>query len=125
MFSTSRVALLASFLTPALCYKPCPLLGAVFDQPHSLCEASIFQSALKNLSATLNYAGQTGQTPYGAFPNNITSFSIGVFDANSTLFSSQYSSPYLKNGTEGTKHVSGDAIYRVSDLIVYPFHDQS
>ncbi|TKA63287.1 hypothetical protein B0A55_10225 [Friedmanniomyces simplex] len=108
LLATSSIAVSAST------FKPCPVLGLVFAAPTSLCEADTFQAALKNLTATLGYASRSGGlTPYGIIPTDATSFSIGVFDTASTLFSYQYSSPVLQNGTAGVKNVKEDSIYRI------------
>jgi len=104
-----------SFFSTATAYRPCPLLGAVFQPPTDLHKASILQGSLHSLSNTLDYSTKLGSTRYGSLPSNATSFSIGVFDASSpdALFSYQYSSPALQNGTQGVKHVTEDLIYRI------------
>lgn len=109
---------LASAIAGGTAYKPCPILGPVFEKPTSLGEADIFQAAVKNLTTTLNHASQTAQTRYGKIPIDATSFSIGVFDTDNSLFSYQYSSPALRNGTSGVKEVTADSVYRVSVPIV-------
>lgn len=119
--STMRTFALTAILLPmslATHFSPCPLLGPVFPPASGLCAASSFQNALRNLTTTLDYSTKTGETRYGVYPSNSSSFSIGVFDAATPggLFSYQYSSPELQNGTEGTKHVSEDSIYRVGSL---------
>ncbi|KAK5137383.1 hypothetical protein LTR08_008961 [Meristemomyces frigidus] len=96
-------------------YIPCPLLGPVFPAPTELSQSTTFQDALGNLSSILDNVTTTGLTPYGAIPSNATSFSIGIFDAKSPggLYSYQYSSPALQQGTEGVKQVTKDSVYRI------------
>ncbi|KAK6385452.1 hypothetical protein LTR65_009146 [Meristemomyces frigidus] len=100
----------------AFAYQPCPLLGPVFQAPTGLCDATIFQDALRNLTDTLDNGTATGgETRYGSFPSNATSFSIGVFDATTPggLLSYQYSSSALQSGTEGVNRVTEDSVYRL------------
>ncbi|KAK5675107.1 hypothetical protein LTS10_012181 [Elasticomyces elasticus] len=125
MLPMNSLAVLAASSLAVSAYKPCPLLGPVFEAPDSLCEATIFQSALKNLTATLDYAGRSGVTPFGKIPSEATSFTVGIFDAESTLFSHQYSSAALKNGTAGVKTVTEDSVFRIGSgsklITVYLF----
>ncbi|KAK3065998.1 hypothetical protein LTR53_017810, partial [Teratosphaeriaceae sp. CCFEE 6253] len=113
MLSDHALAVLAACSVTVSAFTPCPLLGPVFDAPSTLCEASIFQAALKNLTAALDYAGLSGgRTPYGDIPTAATSFAIGVFDNDSTLLPYQYSSPALNNGTTGAQEVTEDSVFR-------------
>ncbi|KAK5738679.1 hypothetical protein LTR17_005811 [Elasticomyces elasticus] len=125
MLPINSLAVLAASSLAVSAYKPCPLLGPVFEAPDSLCEANIFQSALRNLTATLDYAGRSGVTPFGKIPSEATSFTVGIFDAESTLFSHQYSSPALKNDTAGVKTVTEDSVFRIGSgsklITVYLF----
>ena len=114
MHTGGRLAIAAAALTTVSAYTPCPILGPVFPEPSSLGDVNIFQAALKNISATLDYASKTGMTPYGSIPSNATSFTVGVFSADETLFSHQYTSPWLKNSTQGTTKVGVDSVFRVS-----------
>ncbi|KAK3672594.1 hypothetical protein LTR78_007645 [Recurvomyces mirabilis] len=109
----SRLAVAAATLSTVLAYTPCPILGPVFPAPSSLCDADSFQAALKNISTTLDYAGNTGKTPYGNIPSNATSFTVGVFSADETLFSHQYTSPWLKTSTQGATEVGVDSVFRI------------
>lgn len=118
---------LALTSSAAFAYKPCPLLGPVFQPPTQLDQATTFQDALCNLTTTLDSTSKTGQTRYGTFTNNATSFSVGVFDATTPggIFSYQYSSAALQNGTQGVKHVTEDSVYRIGSgsklITVYLF----
>ena len=110
----------AAFALPILsaAYKPCPLLGLTFPPPADLHHATVFQNALQNISATLDQAVKSSESPYGPLNSNATSFSVGIFDASNkdALFSYQYSSQALRNGTEGVREVTEDSVYRVGSL---------
>lgn len=131
MWSTRTIFILSSGLArvvhSAASFQPCPILGLDFIAPQNLQNATAFQAALQNLSSTFDNIGKTGQTPYGAFPNNETSFSVGVFDASSPglLWSSAYTAPILENATEGTTNVTKDSIFRIGSgsklITVYLF----
>lgn len=118
--SLLQSALALAWISPAVAYTACPLLGPVFESPTSICDSTSFQSAAKNLTTTLDIASILGLTSYGSIPSNITSFSIGVFSAASPvdqpLFSYQHTAPSLQNGTEGTTEVTPDSIYRIGSL---------
>jgi len=109
-------ALLLSSLVTA--YRPCPLLGSVFQPPTSLCDTQTFQDALRDLTTALDHATEAGNSSYGPIPAESSAFSIGIFDANTPgdLFSYQSSSSHLRQGTEGVQEVSQDSVYRVGSL---------
>ena len=114
MLTLTALAILATSSVGVSAFKPWPLLGPVFEYPTSLCDSDIFQAALQNLTVTLDSAASSGGvTPYGKIPLAATSFAIGAFDNDTTLFSYQYSSPALQNGTVGVKNVTEDSVFRV------------
>ncbi|CAJ2501454.1 Uu.00g043070.m01.CDS01 [Anthostomella pinea] len=125
MLLSTPSLVLPSLFAVAAAYRPCPILGPVFEKPTDLCDADIFQAAIKNLTTTLGVASKTAHTRYGSLPINTTSFSIGMFDAGSTLFSYQYSSPALEAGSAGVKQVTEDSVYRIGSgsklITVYLF----
>ena len=104
--------------TSILAYKPCPLLGPVFEPPENLSTSSPFQNALNGLKTTLDNATKTGKTPYGSWPVTNNSFSLGIFDATTPtqLFSYQFTSKQIQNSKQGVTDVSEDSIYRIGSL---------
>ena len=107
-----------AFIAAVMSYKPCPLLGPVFEAPSNLASCSVFQNALDDLQHSLDNATQTGTTAYGTWPATNNSFSIGIFDTTSPgqLFSYQYSSPVLQQSGQGVTKVTEDSIYRIGSL---------
>lgn len=106
------------FLSTVAAYKPCPLLGPVFEAPTNLDDCSIFQNTLHDLKEALDNATQSGTLQYGTWSPKTNSFSLGIFDTTSPdqLFSYQYSSPALQQSKKGVKEVTEDSIYRLGSL---------
>ena len=104
-----------NFTATTIAFKPCPLLGPVFEPPTDLSTDSTFQNAVDTLKQALDNSTETGSTPYGDLAASNNSFSIGIFDATSPgqLFSYEYSSPVLQKASQGVKHVTEDSIYRI------------
>jgi hypothetical protein len=97
--------------------KPCPLLGPAFEAPTDLADAPIFRNALLKLQHTLDAAVANNTTPYGSWPAVNNSFSIGIFNTESTsLFSYQHSAAALAKAEQGVKEVTEDTVYRLGSL---------
>jgi hypothetical protein len=114
MFVKRITAALATTLSVATAYKPCPPLGPVFQAPTSLCSDDIFQAALKNLTSILDNATASEISSYGPFAASTNSFSIGIYNADETLFSYQWTAPPLRNSSEGVRDITENSVYRVS-----------
>ncbi|KAK3081622.1 hypothetical protein LTS18_004686, partial [Coniosporium uncinatum] len=113
-----RVSLLSLLIPAVVAYQPCPLLGPTFEQPAKVQRSRVFQDAARNLTSILNEAVRAGHTSYGPLSSNLTSFSVGVFDASSpfALFSYQHTASTLRNSTQGVQAVTEDSVYRIGSL---------
>jgi CubicO group peptidase (beta-lactamase class C family) len=114
-----KTLLPASLLLPtAFAFTPCPIFRPSFAPPKCLQNANTFQTAITKLVNNLDNATTTGETGYGPFTHNETSFPLGMFDAHSpsSLLAYPYTAPDLKNATEGVNEVTEDSIYRIGSL---------
>jgi hypothetical protein len=120
------VATLTSlYSSPLLAFKPCPPLGSTVRSPASLSNLSVIQTALKNITATLDLglAVDTISPPLGV-NYSTTSFSVSLFstaqnngNANEPFFwQYHHTAPSLQKSASGVKSVNAHSIYRIGSV---------
>lgn len=116
---------LSSFLTLAIvplsnaAAPNCPYLGPDFPKPQGLSTSTVMQSAFSNLTATLAAAVSAEQSDYGDFKANTNSWSIQVFDTQSSapLYENHHTQPNLPSlNSSGVSVVDGDTVFRLGSL---------
>jgi len=89
----------------------CPFPGPVLPQPKALARSPVLSAVLKNFTETLDSA-VAGDTNPG-FHTNVTSFSIVLTDAHSTLWEYHHTAPLTTNGT---RSVNSGSQYRIASI---------
>ncbi|KIW36324.1 uncharacterized protein PV06_11422 [Exophiala oligosperma] len=104
-------------------FQPCPILGPRFPLPSGLASDNIVQSALKNVTATLDGLVSTSNSTYGTITSNTTSFSIGLFTSNDPsnyshpfFYEYHYTAPLISKTTPGTSKLDSDSIFRIATV---------
>lgn len=102
------LSLLLTHATNAQIPTTCPLLGPQWPSPSNIASASTFQTFADTLRSTLDREAY----------NTTTSFSIGIFSASEPdlLWQYHHSTVLLANGTQGTRQVDADSIYRIGSI---------
>jgi hypothetical protein len=97
---------------------PSPLLGPVFPPPTNLSRISQISETSSKLREQLVIDLLSGLSPFGNFTSNATSVSITAISTSQQdpIFDFHFTSPLLKNGTEGTSSVDSDSIYRIGSV---------
>ncbi|KAM0722514.1 hypothetical protein Q7P37_001955 [Cladosporium fusiforme] len=124
MLRTGVVAI-SAFTSFAFAFTPCPIQGPDFPAPSSLAKDSIFQDALKNISASLDNVTEASSALLTDLKANETSYSINVFDFESTLLSYHHTADAAALAPESVSNVTDDTVYRVGSisklLFIYNF----
>jgi len=97
---------LAAIATQAVAV-PCGLLGPAFPAPTNLAKDKAIAPVLKNITDSLSAAIKNGTALYTNLIANETSYSIGVFDTNSTIYSFQHTADEIALGKDSVKKVDG------------------
>lgn len=87
--------------------KQCGLLGPAFPPPAGLASDTFFDQVLGNITDSLQNATETSNAQLTDLVANETSYSIGVFDANTTLLSFQHTADARTLANESVKAVDG------------------
>lgn len=101
------VVTISAFTSFAFAFTPCPIQGPDFPAPSSLSKDSIFQDALKNISASLDNVTEASSALLTDLKANETSYSINVFDFESTLLSYHHTADAAALAPESVSNVTG------------------
>lgn len=85
----------------------CGLAGPAYPAPSNLASDALFKSIVKNVTATLDTATESGKAFGLDLATNTTSYSIGVFHTESTLLSYQHTADAVALGEDSVKAVDG------------------
>lgn len=121
--SVLRSASLFLFLSTALSFTPCPLLGPAFPPFVLSNKDPLIQHAMKNLTESFDSLVKTDTGPNGDVSPN-TTFSMSIFSSNQGssgdepfFWQYHYTSPALKKNSANTvDKVTADTIYRIGGL---------
>ena len=101
-------------------FQPCPLLGPDFPAPTSLSTSPTIQSALGNLTLTLNQIARTGNSSTGPAAPQPPSWSVAIFSINDSssdpFYQWHYTAPAVANSSAGVHAVDENSIYRVGSI---------
>ncbi|KAH7075050.1 beta-lactamase/transpeptidase-like protein [Paraphoma chrysanthemicola] len=111
LISVCTISAVLAFAT-AVKGAACPPLGPVFPQPTNLVNSSAFQTALKNLTASLDLAFKTQNSSYGAFPASDT-YSIQVFSSSDHASLWEYYRRGANLSTSSAPTINGDTVFRI------------
>lgn len=100
-------ALSLATLSTAVAANVCGLNGPGFPAPSNLASDTLFKSIIQNITNGLDIATKSGKAFGLDLATNETSYSIGVFDAGSTLFSYQHTADAIALGADSVKKVDG------------------
>lgn len=119
------IKFLSSFLTLAVvplsnaAAPNCPYLGPDFPKPQTLSTSMVMKSAFSNLTTALAAAVTTERSDYGVFKANTNSWSIQVFDTQSSvlLYQNHHTQPNLPSlNSSGVTVVDENTVFRLGSL---------
>lgn len=94
----------------------CPLLGAVYPAPRTLCNDTAFQAAKHNISISLDAIVAGNSSLLGStYVSNTTSLSVQIWSTRDSKpeFEYYYTSPLTKNASVGVTAVDEDTVFRI------------
>lgn len=94
----------------------CPLLGAVYPSPKTLCNDTAFQTVKHNLSLSLDEIVAGKSSLFGStYVSNTTSLSVQIWSTRSSNpeFEYYYTSPLTKNASVGVTEVDENTVFRI------------
>ncbi|KAF4637989.1 hypothetical protein G7Y89_g82 [Cudoniella acicularis] len=96
----------------------CPLLGPDFPEPKNLSSQPSIQAAVNNLTSVLQQIISTGNSSYGLFDSQNTSFALEIYSTNEPepLFSQYYTAPSVASDQYGVKSIDTNTIFRIGSL---------
>ena len=96
----------------------CPLLGPDFPPPRNISQNSGFRKAVDSFSNIINQLLNTNSSSPIPFDSSNTTFSINIFSkfTDTPLYEYHYTAPLFANGSNGTKKIDGDTIYRIGSI---------
>nr|OQO28615.1 hypothetical protein B0A51_03331 [Rachicladosporium sp. CCFEE 5018] len=100
----------------AVPYVPCGILGPDYPAPLGLSSDLVFKDVVQNISDALKNATVADDALLTTLKANQTSWSIGIFDLDSTLLSVQHTADTATLANESVKAVTEDSIYRIGSL---------
>ena len=100
------IALLA-LLPASLASKPCPIQGPDFPRPSQLAQDPVFKDVLRNLSLKLDNVTSSSNDLLTDLKANETSYSIAIFDVDSTLLSFHHTADAKTLAPESVSKVTG------------------
>jgi len=101
-----------ALLSSALAY--CGIQGPDYPAPSGLADDPVFQDIIGNLTDSLGAAIKHSNALLTPLRSNETSYSILVFDADSTLLSYHHTADAPSLAPESVPEVNGKAVVRVS-----------
>jgi len=104
------VLCLSVFISTALAYSPCAIQGPDYPAPSGLAHDSVFQDVIKTITQNLENATEQSNALLTPLKSNETSYSVLIFDANSTLLSYHHTADALALAPESVSKVNGKAI---------------
>lgn len=97
----------------------CPYLGPDFPKPTELSTNEIMKAAFSNLTSVLDAAINTEVSDYGNFKANTNSWSIQIFDTQSStpLYQNHHTQPNLTSlSSVGVNTVDENSVFRLGSL---------
>lgn len=91
----------------AVAFTPCPIQGPDFPAPSALTKDSVFRDVIKNISLSLDNATESSSALLTDLKANETSYSVAVFDAESTLLSYHHTADATALAPESVSNVTG------------------
>lgn len=101
-----RAGILA-FASSAFAFTPCPIQGPDFPSPSDLTNDIILKNALNNITSSLDNATEASSALLTDLKSNETSYSVTIFDAESTLLSYHHTADALTLAPESVSNVTG------------------
>ena len=98
---------LSVLLSSALAYTPCPIQGPDYPAPCGLADDLVFEDVISKLTQSLNNATELSNALLTNLKANETSYSVVVFDANSTLLSYHHTADPPTLANESVSEVTG------------------
>jgi hypothetical protein len=111
-----RLSILCSsvLLSIAFAYSPCGIQGPDYPAPSGLAGDPVFQNIIEGITQRLDNATEQSNAMMTPLKSNETTYSILVFDADSTLLSYHHTADAPSLAPESVPKVTGKAIVRVS-----------
>lgn len=98
---------LSILLSNALAYTPCAIQGPDYPTPSGLADDLVFKGVIDNMSQSLDNATTQSNALLTNLRANETSYSVIVFDADSTLLSYHHTADALALAPESVSKVTG------------------
>jgi hypothetical protein len=100
-------------LSTAFAYSPCGIQGPDYPAPSGLAGDPVFQNVIEDIAHTLDNATEQSIAMMTPFKSNETSYSVLIFDADSTLLSYHHTADAPSLAPESVPEVTGKAIVQV------------
>ena len=96
----------------------CPLLGPDFPSPRNVSQSAAFRKAVNSFSNTIHQLLSTNSSSLIPFDPTNNTFSINIFSkfSDAPLYEYHYTAPLFASGSNGTKKVDGDTVYRIGSI---------
>jgi hypothetical protein len=98
---------LSFLLSNAIAFTPCAIQGPDYPSPSGLAEDPVFQDVIKQISQNLDNATEQSNIQLTNIKSNETSYSVIIFDANSTLLSYHHTADAPALAPESVSEVTG------------------
>lgn len=94
------------------------LLGPSFEPPTHLSTRAVIREAVFNIEKSLNRAIRTGESQYGNFDSNTTSFSLTAVSQQESapIIDFHHTSGFLNASAGSTSKVTADTVYRIGSV---------
>jgi CubicO group peptidase (beta-lactamase class C family) len=100
-------------LATTLAYSPCGIQGPDYPAPSGLAGDPVFQNIIEGITQSLDNATEQSNAMMTPLKSNETSYSVLIFDANSTLLSYHHTADAPSLAPESVPEVTGKTIVRV------------
>ncbi|KAL7912515.1 beta-lactamase/transpeptidase-like protein [Trichoderma velutinum] len=94
------------------------LIGPSFEPPTHLSSQTVIREAVLNIKNSLNNAIRTGESQYGSFDSNTTSFSLTAVSQQESapIIDFHHTSGFLNASAGSTLKVTADTVYRIGSV---------
>jgi len=101
------IVYLSVLLSSALAYSPCAIQGRDYPAPSGLSDDLGFQDIIESIAQSLANATEQSNALLTPLKSNETSYSVLVFDSNSTLLSYHHTADAPALAPESVSEVNG------------------
>lgn len=104
---SSQLLSLSALVSSTLAFKPCPVQGPDCPAPSGLATDPVFEDVLNQITQSVENATEQSIAELTNLKANETSYSVIVFDVNSTVLSYHHTADAIALAPESVSHVDG------------------